>query len=812
MKRLIFLNRIFKTGLSLFMLISLFACSEKQETMRERLDFNAAWKFSLGDDPAWQNPGFDDAAWRTLNLPHDWSIEGEFSNDNPAGTAGGALPTGIAWYRKSFTVPAADSTKMIYIDFDGVYRNSEVWINGQYLSKRPYGYSSFRYNLTPFLNYGEQENVLAVKVDNSLQPNSRWYTGSGIYRNVWLVKTGKTHVNHWGMFVTTPEVSSEKATVQVQISLLTATADAMQVQLKTKIIDPQGQEVAAENSTTSLPSSDNSVIQQFDIQNPQLWSVDSPELYTVKTAVFVEGKLTDNYETQFGIRTFHFDSKKGFFLNGEYLKIHGVNQHHDLGALGAAVNTRAIQRQLEILKGMGCNAIRTAHNPPAPEFLDLCDEMGFLVMDEAFDQWAKKKNTYDYNIDWEEWHQADLADMVLRDRNHPSVFMWSIGNEIREQFDSTGTMIANELTELVKSIDNTRPVTCGLTEQNPEKNFIYQSGALDVLSFNYKHLEYLDFPKNYPGEAMLASENMSALSTRGHYDMPSDEDRLWPPAHNQEFDGNPDYTVSAYDHVYAYWGSTHEDTWKVVSENDFIAGMFIWSGFDFIGEPVPYEWPARSSYYGIIDLCGFPKDVYYFYKSIWTNDTVLHVFPHWNWKEGQEIDVWAYYNNADEVELFLNGESLGKKSKEEGKYHVMWRLNFEPGNLKAISYKDGEKVLERILKTAGEPAKIELTADRSTISADGRDLSFITVKILDEEGNMVPDADNLVHFEVSGAGFNAGVDNGYQASMESFKADYRRAFNGMCLLIVQSDGEKGEIKVQATSDGLEAAQLQIDAN
>ena len=797
--------------LSFLILISLLACSEKQETIRERMDFDSDWKFTLGDNPAYQEVDFDDADWRTLNLPHDWSIEGEFSEDNPAGVAGGALPTGIGWYRKSFQVAAADSTKMIYIDFDGVYRNSEVWINGKYLGKRPYGYSSFRYNLTPFLNFGEAENVLAVKVDNSLQPNSRWYTGSGIYRNVWLVKTEKTHVDHWGMYVTTPEVLAEKATVQVQISLLAATAEQKTVKLKTKIIDPNGVEIAIEKTSIKVPASDDTVTQQFQVENPKLWSIDAPELYTAQTAVFVDGKLTDNYETNFGIRNFYFDPEKGFFLNGEHLKIHGVNQHHDLGALGAAVNTRAIERQLEILKGMGCNAIRTAHNPPAPEFLDLCDKMGFLVMDEAFDQWAKKKNTYDYNINWEKWHQADMADMVLRDRNHPSVFMWSIGNEIREQFDSTGTTIAKELIELVKSIDDTRPVTCGLTEQDPEKNYIYQSHALDVLSFNYKHLEYLDFPKNYPGEAMLASENMSALSTRGHYDMPSDEDRLWPPAYNEEFDGNSDYTVSAYDHVYAYWGSTHEDTWKVVSENDFIAGMFIWSGFDFIGEPVPYEWPARSSYYGIIDLCGFPKDVYYLYKSLWTNDTVLHVFPHWNWQSGQEVDVWAYYNNADEVELFLNGKSLGKKSKENDKYHIMWRVRYEPGTLKAVSYKNGKEVKEKVIHTAGEPAKIELTTDRKEISADGKDLSFITVKILDKEGNLVPDADNLVHFDVSGAGFNAGVDNGYQASMESFKADHRKAFNGMCLLIVQSDGNPGEINVKATSKGLEEQTITLKA-
>ncbi len=798
--------------LILFMFFTmLFACTENSEKARQIELFTAGWKFHLNDIPGAENPEFDDSGWKKLNLPHDWSIEGEFSMDNPAGTAGGALPGGIGWYRKTFQLNESDSKKQIYVDFDGVYQNSEVWINGNYLGIRPYGYSSFRYDLTPFLYFGEKENVLAVRVDNSLQPNSRWYTGSGIYRNVWLVKTGKTHVAHWGTFISTPEVSIENATINLQIQLENSNQNYRSIQIKTEIISPNGNVVATNNSDAQSLNSKMSVTQLFQIENPQLWSVNSPQLYTAKTYIEVDGILTDNYETTFGIRTFHFDAVKGFFLNGESLKIQGVNRHHDLGALGAAVNTRAIERQLEILKEMGCNAIRTAHNPPAPEFLDLCDKMGFLVMDEAFDMWAKKKNKYDYHIFWDEWHRKDLADMVLRDRNHPSIFTWSIGNEIREQFDSTGIEITRELVNIVKSIDDTRPVTCALTEQDPVKNFIYQSGALDLISFNYKHLEYMDFPENYPGEKMLATENMSAFSTRGHYDMPSDSIRIWPPANNADFNGNPDFTVSAYDNVHAYWGATHEETWKVVANNDFISGMFIWSGFDFLGEPVPYPWPARSSYYGIIDLCGFPKDVYYLYKSLWTEQPVLHLFPHWNWVEGETVDVWAYYNNADEAELFINGKSQGSKSKESGEYHVMWRVKFEPGTLKAISKKNGEVVLESEINTAGKPAKIELLPDRKTINADGKDLSFITVKITDDKGNLVPDAGNTVNFDVQGEGFIAGVDNGYQAGLESFKADHIKAFNGMCLLIVQSNGNKGTIQITAVSDNLEKITANISA-
>lgn len=792
-----------------FILFLIMACS-KQEPARITADFNAGWMFYLGNDSLASQTEYNDSNWSKLNLPHDWSIEGEFSKENLSGTAGGALPGGVGWYRKIFQLDELDSTKQIYIDFDGVFQNSEVWINGNFLGYRPYGYSSFRYDLTPFLNFNEKENVLTVKVDNSLQPNSRWYTGSGIYRNVWLVKTGKTHIQHWGTFVTTPEVSKEKATIDLQISIDYKFLLQKTIQIKTEIVNAEGEIISVEKSNLKMPGLSNSLNQRFQIDNPKLWSVDTPNLYTARTFIFEDGKLTDNYETPFGIRTFHFDAEKGFFLNGKSLKIHGVNQHHDLGALGAAVNKRAIERQLEILKEMGCNAIRTAHNPPAPEFLDLCDQMGFLVMDEAFDMWAKKKNKYDYNLFWEEWHKRDLQDLIYRDRNHPSVIVWSIGNEIREQFDSTGIEITKELVDIVKSIDNTRPVTCALTEQDPAKNFIYQSGALDLISFNYKHLEYLDFPKNYPGEKLLAAENMSALSSRGHYDMPSDSIRKWPEAHNVPIKGaNPDWTVSAYDHVHAYWGATHNETWDVVTNNDFISGMFVWSGFDFLGEPVPYSWPARSSYYGIIDLCGFPKDVYYLYQSLWTNEPVLHVFPHWNWEEGQEVDVWAYYNNADEVELLLNGESLGIKSKEKGTYNVMWQVNFEPGVLKAVSRKNGEVVLERKIQTAGKPAKIEILVDRETIKADGNDLSFITVKIIDENGNLIPDTDNLVEFDVQGEGFIAGVDNGYQASVESFKVNKRKAFNGMCLMIVQSTQNSGEIIVTATSEGIETNTIKL---
>ncbi len=789
------------------------ACNHKVDNPRQVESFNKGWKFFLGDTADASKVAFNDTEWRALNLPHDWSIEGSFSKDNPSTTEGGALPTGIGWYRKTFKVDSIPQNQKYYIDFDGVFCNSEVWLNGHYLGKRPFGYITFRYDMTPYLNFGDKENVMAVRVDNDAQPASRWYTGSGIYRNVWLVTTNQIHVDHWGTYITTPNVSEESATVNLEVKIKNNQNTAQQLKVKTELYDQNNQVVAQDEKVVSCKDSLCTLVYDFSVNQPMLWSIENPYMYTAVTSVYNDKELLDQYETPFGIRYFEFDSAKGFFLNGQALKIHGVNQHHDLGALGAAVNTRAMERQLEILKGMGCNAIRMAHNPPAAELLDLCDQMGFLVIDESFDEWAKTKAKKGYHLYWDEWHVRDLQDMVLRDRNHPSIIAWSIGNEIREQFDTTGISITKELAGIVKELDKTRPVTSALTEQDPEKNNIYKSGALDLISFNYKHKEYLDFPKNYPGQKMIASENMSALSTRGHYDMPSDSMRIWPSAYNVPLVGaNDDYTVSAYDHVYAYWGATHEDTWNVVKNNDFISGMFIWSGFDYLGEPIPYPWPARSSYLGIIDLAGFPKDVYYLYQSEWTDKTMLHIFPHWNWEKGQDIDVWAYYNNADEVELFLNGKSLGTGKKEEGKFHVMWRVKFEPGTIKAVSRKEGQVVLEKEIHTAGEPYKFELIADRNVINANGTDLSFITVKIVDKDGNMIPDADNLVHFDVEGNGFIAGVDNGYQASLEPFKANYRKAFNGMCLLIVQATEKAGEIKITATADGLKNGEMTLKSN
>jgi beta-galactosidase len=817
----------------LYILLVLLCENMVQAQNRTIIDFNKDWKFFLGDTTIAKEPGYNDSKWRTLTLPHDWSIEGEFSEKHPGTPNQAALPTGIAWYRKTFTLPATAKDKNVFIEFDGVYRNSEVWVNGHYVGKRPNGYISFGYDITPYCDSGLAQQVIAVKVDNSAQPSSRWYTGSGIYRNVRLVVANKIAIDQWGTFITTPIINKHVAIINIQATVNNSTGNEGQGSLYTTIYDASGKMVskgyATLNGRSGWPEGRSAWTYSTAINFPKLWSIETPYLYKAVTRVLINGKIVDEYITSFGIRSFEFDVQKGFSLNGKPTKILGVCMHHDLGALGAAVNVRAMERQLQILKEMGCNAIRTAHNPPAPEFLDLCDKMGFIVMDEAFDMWRKKKNKFDYNVDFEQWHKQDLEDQVKRDRNHPSVFIWSIGNEIREQFDSTGIPITKELVSIVKQLDTTRPVTSALTETDTTKNFIYQANALDLLGMNYNQQLYPEVLQRYPGKKFIATETMSALASRGHYDMPSDSIRFWP-LKGQKFveKGNPDYTVSAYDHVAAYWGSTHEQTWKIIKQHEFLSGLFVWSGFDFLGEPVPYPWPARSSYYGIIDLAGFPKDAYYMYQSEWTSKTVLHLFPHWgtynratvsnhdtvsqNWAPGQQVDVWAYYNNADEVELFLNNRSLGVRKKGPLDLHVQWRVPFEPGALKAISRKNGKTVSIKTINTAGEPARLELVPDKKILHADGKDLSFVTVRILDKNGNLVPGADNKITIDVVGEGVLAAMDNGYPASMESFKAISHKAYNGLCLAIIQAGSKAGPIRVTIHSPGLPSGSVLLQSH
>ena len=784
-----------------FLSVALMAISLSMQA-RQRDNFDKGWLFILGDSAQMATSAYNDSHWRKLSLPHDWAIEGDFYAGNPSGAGGGALPGGIGWYRKHFLLDCeAEPGGRYFIEFDGVYMNSTVYVNGQEVGHRPYGYSSFEYDITKYLKRGD--NVIAVKVDNSDQPNSRWYSGCGIYRHVWLTKTNAVHVKHWGVHVQT-----DAKTGQIKVE---ADVEGNNYKVRNTVYDASGKEVG------------------LKVKNPHLWSVEDPYIYKVRTQVLVGGKVVDEVWTTTGFRDFKFDAETGFWLNGKNFKLNGVCEHHDFGCLGAAVNEDAMHRKLSKLKAMGVNSIRSSHNPPAPELLNMCDTMGIIVMDESFDMWRRKKTAGDYARFFEEWHERDLTDLILRDRNHPSILMWSIGNEVLEQWSSAdadeltleqanlilnaghdastlahgeemspNSLLTRHLADIVKRYDTTRPILAGCNEPDPN-NHLFKSGAIDIIGFNYHHQWVKDVPKKFPGKPFIFSESVSALQTRGYYKMPSDE-ITWAPQEWWLPYTDPSYMCSAYDNMHASWSSTHEETWDVVKHNAFVGGQYIWTCFDYIGEPTPYGFPARSSYFGVIDLAGFPKDTYYMYQSEWTTKPVLHLFPHWNWLEGQQIDMWCYYNNADEVELFINGKSQGvrrktgeqpegrydmhnTKAKLNSEYHVGWRVTFNPGEVKVVARKDGHVVGEQTIKTAGAPARIRLSKDYQ-----GKNTTFITAEVVDKDGNLCPWADDMIYFISEGDGKILGTDNGCQTSMENFKAPQRKAFFGKCMVVVSGNG------------------------
>ncbi|MBQ9385811.1 MAG: DUF4982 domain-containing protein [Bacteroidaceae bacterium] len=826
-----------------FLSIMLLLCTTVLNA-RDVINFNKDWSFALNPDESkgLSSPEYDDSGWRILNLPHDWAIEGDFDERNPSGTGGGALPGGIGWYRKSFKADVKDQGSIICVEFDGVYMNSSVYINGHLLGTRPYGYISFSYDLTPYINWGGV-NVIAVRVDNSDQPNSRWYSGCGIYRDVRLVKLNPVHIPQWGTYVISDINPDGSATVKVNYEMVNHNPPENAVTVKQTIFDADNK-IVAKTESSKIHVWNTAYTQErtdtLQINNPVLWNLERPYLYTVKTDIFDYNnkKLLDSYSTVFGIRTIEFRADSGFYLNGEHVRINGVCNHHDLGCLGAATNERAIERQLEILKAMGCNGIRCSHNPPSPILLDLCDRMGFLVMDEAFDMWRRRKTDRDYARFFDEWHERDLTDLVVRDRNHPSIVLWSIGNEVLEQWSdakadtlsleqanlilnmghssdqlaqegemSVNSLITARLAEIIKNLDPTRPVTAGCNEPSPG-NHLFRSGAIDVIGYNYHNQNVPAVPRLFPGKPFIITESVSALMTRGFYEMPSDKMMQRPARWDRPY-FNPTFSCSAYDNVRTPWGSHHEENLIFLNSQPFVAGQYIWTGFDYIGEPTPYGWPARSSYFGIVDLAGFPKDIYYLYQSEWTDTPVLHLFPHWNWTPGEQIDMWCYYNNADEVELYINGVSQGVRSKDAEHLHVVWNVIFEPGTVKVVARKDGVETASQEIHTAGEPAQIRLTPDRRTIRSNGTDLSFVTVEILDKDANLCPNADNLVQFETVGNGFIAGVDNGSPISLERFKDNKRKAFYGKCLVVLQNNGKKGKISLKATSEGLKDAHIDI---
>lgn len=840
---------------------------------RTRLSLNSNWRFQKGDPSGSEdglnypkikdwvnatgnefdsskrvrpsgNPGervaytlrnFDDHGWRQLDLPHDWGIEGPFKQEYPGET--GKLPWwGVGWYRKHFTAAPDEKGKQFYLDIDGAMAYATVWLNGHFVGGWPYGYASFELDLTPYMEFGG-DNVIAIRLDNP-PDSSRWYPGGGIYRNVWLVKTAPVHISHWGTYVTTPNVSKSSANVELKVSLDNSSAAPANVTVRTQISElSNGQKTgkpispAAQTTMAIAAGASNSSTMTIRVDNPKLWNLQEPNLYTAVTSVEQDGKTVDVFETVFGIRTIRFDVDKGFFLNGEHVSLNGVCDHHDLGPLGAAINTRALERQIEILKDMGVNAIRTSHNPPAPELLELCDRMGILVMDEAFDAWRRAKKRNDYHLLFDDWHEKDLRAQVRRDRNHPSVILWSIGNEIGEQGNAEGHKLAADLAAIVHSEDQTRPVTAGANNQASGYNGFQKT--VDVFGYNYKPAEYGAFRSINSNIPLIATETASTVSSRGEYFFPVYEDKSR---------GKADFQVSSYDLYAPPWAFPPDTEFRGLDEFPFTGGEFVWTGFDYLGEPTPYGGdsgtplvftepavqaamnaqlresgkitvPSRSSYFGIVDLCGFKKDRFYIYQARWRPDfPMAHILPHWNWPERAGLVTPVHvYTSGDEAELFLNGRSLGRKKRAQYEYRLRWDdVKYEPGELKVVAYKNSQRWAEDVVKTTGAPDRLLMKADHSMIRADGQDLSFVTVTVTDRNGLMVPRSKNRLRFSITGPAEIIAVDNGDATNLESFQSPERNAYNGLCLVVVRAKaGQGGQIKLKAHADGLTGTEIVI---
>ena len=825
----------------------------------------------LGRDHPFVQAGFADQSWRKLSLPHDWAIEGPFDQKLPGET--GKLPwMGIGWYRKTFTLPAADAGRQISLEIDGAMSYSMVWCNGQFVGGWPYGYSSFRLDLTPYLKPGA-ENVLVVRLDNP-DGSSRWYPGGGIYRNVWLVKTAPVHVAHWGTYVTTPEVSATAAKVNVKVALQNQSSAPATVTVATAAFLREANGRQADAPAFSFKPSDlviepgktASLNSSATVENPRLWSLATPALYTAVTTVTQNDKVVDRYETPFGIRSIQFTADRGFLLNGQRVQFQGVCNHHDLGSLGAAFNVRAAERQLEIMKEMGVNALRTSHNMPAPELLDLCDRMGILVMDESFDCWKHGKKGGDYGQLWDDWHEKDLRALIRRDINHPSVVMWSVGNEVLELGKADeGPALAAALTAIAHGTDPTRPTVIGSNSKDASYNGVQK--AVDVMGQNYQYGGYAKFKTENPTIPLVGSETSSCVSSRGEYFFQTPEmyaavveetikgwaanGKTAPPAKpfspvsEDKAQGKSDFQVSSYDLYGPGWSWIPDNEFKSQEMNPHVLGEFVWTGFDYLGEPTPYnsdttnllnfhdaagkaemerqlkelgkiKVPSRSSYFGIVDLAGFKKDRFYLYQARWRPDfPMAHILPHWNWPERVGLVTPVHvYTSGDEAELFLNGKSLGRKKKDQYQYRLRWDdVVYQPGELKVVAYKNGKEWAQEVMKTTGPAAKLMLSADRPKIEADGYDLSFVTATVADKDGLLVPRSKNNIKFEVSGPGEIVAVDNGDATSFEPFQASQRSAYNGLALVIVRAKkGESGTFSLTAKSDGLASATITIEAS
>lgn len=798
------------------------AAAASDSAPRERLLMDFGWRFALGHatdvakdfDHATGGfsylakagfgsgasaPAFDDSGWRVLDLPHDWAVELPFDARGSAShgfkAIGRAFPeNSVGWYRKSFTIPASDLGRRITIEFDGVFRDSIVWINGHYLGTEESGYTSFAYDLTDFLNYGGT-NVLVVRVDASLE-EGWFYEGAGIYRHAWLVKTAPIHVGRHGTFVTS-EIEDGSADVTARVTVANEGTGASSFHLEHAIVGPDGATLATTTTAEAMLESGAStdVATVLALRHPQLWSLETPHLHRLITTVVTDGAVADRYETTFGIRSIRFDPDRGFFLNGEHVKLLGTNNHQDHAGVGAAIPDALQEFRIVELKKMGVNAYRASHNPPTPELLDVCDRLGVLVIDEN-----RLMGTARY-------HREHLRAMMLRDRNHPSIILWSIGNEEwRIEGGETGARIAAAMQAEVKRIDPTRPVTAAISGGWGRGI----STAIDVAGMNYvDNMGRAGFTVDrwhaeHPKQPIVGTEECAINNTRGVY-----------------FDDRERGHLRAHDWDPSEWGSGILQAWPVYAERPFLAGMFIWTGFDYRGEPTPFGWPAIASQFGMMDLCGFPKDAYYYFKSWWTNEPVLHVFPHWNWagKEGEMVDVWVY-SNCDEVELFLSGESLGRKRMQPNA-HLAWPVAYAPGTLLARGYKDGREIVTATIETTGEPTAVRLTPNRTTLAADGEDVVVITVEALDAQGRRVPTASNEIAFELAGPGGIIGVGNGDPSSHEAdvFVASdggqpprwKRSLFNGLAQVIVQSTREPGTLMLTAKAENLRPMSVALEA-
>lgn len=809
----------------------------RTETLLEK-----GWKFTRDDNPQFKEPAFDDTQWQSVRIPHDWAIYGPFSINNDkqniaivqdgqqeamdhAGRTGGLPFVGTGWYRLQFDTPELDKNKKYTLVFDGAMSHARIYINGQEACYWPNGYNSFFVDATPFL-VREGKNLLAVRLEN-FPESSRWYPGAGLYRNVHLIATSEAHVPVWGTQIVTASLNEQYAKIEQKTSWNLPKGKSMnEYVIETSLIDPNGNIVTTDRMRGN--DFDNCTFEQeFIVENPAVWAPETPNLYTSVSKVYEGDRLKDEYTTTFGIRTVEVRQGKGFFLNGKPLKFKGVCNHHDLGPLGGIANEAGIRRQIRILQDMGCNAIRTSHNMPAPELVRLCDEMGMMIMAESFDEWATAKVENGYHTVFDEWAEKDLVNLVHHYRNSPSVVMWCIGNEVPDQWSGNrGPEITLWLQNICHREDSTRPVTQGMDAADAVmKNSM--AAILDVPGFNYRPFKYIGNYAKLPQRMILGSETASTVSSRGVYKFPVER---------RSMAKYPDHQASSYDVEHCTWSNLPEDDFIQHDDLDYCMGEFVWTGFDYLGEPTPYysDWPSHSSLFGILDLAGLPKDRYYLYRSHWNPEAeTLHILPHWNWegREGEVTPIFVY-TNYPSAELFINGKSQGKRTKDlsvtvhnsgdslstaqfkrQQRYRLMWLdTRYEPGTVKVVAYDEqGNAVAEKEMKTAGKPYRIELIADRSTLAADGRDLSFVTVKVVDKEGNLCPNASNQISFKVNGKGYYRAGANGDPTSLESFQEPRMKVFSGMMTAIVASTEEPGKITLTATAKGLKKATLVIES-